>query len=417
MRSKINIHYAWFVVIGAFCLSAATIGLHTNIIGLYFRPLLEEGIFLSRVHLTTAFLACVSISSILGSLVAGRLYKKFSIRIIASVCIAVKALCYFMYSQASQQWHFMAASLIVGIVIGFTSVLPGSILAARWFAKKRTTAIAIIFTGSGFSQIAFSSFIASTIDKHGYSNAFIIQSVLIFIFAAVAFILIRDNPSNMGLEPYGKEETPEVHSNVVDGAKKEIHGIMFSEAIKGLPFYLICAVAFLSGTVMFSLIPHYPNYYRDSVGFSLQQAAIVVTFLGLFNILGKILYGIINDKFDTKKGNIFIFICWVLGLVALILSSKISFFVVLFILMCGVYTALPPVAIPLWLSQLFGIKDYAVISSVVIPFISIGNIVGAPTVGYLIDNYSYELVFGIGIILVVMCYVSITLAYKFSKKS
>src|SRR5215208_535741 len=101
-------------------------------------------------------------------------------------------------------WQFF---LVWGVIVGLGAGGVGSVLTAtvgnRWFVAKRGLALGILGSASSTGQIIFLPLFMAMIANSGWR----IGSTTLIIFAIILlpllFVFMRDDPAEVGLEPYG----------------------------------------------------------------------------------------------------------------------------------------------------------------------------------------------------------------------
>lgn len=95
-------------------------------------------------------------------------------------------------------------SLFVGFGSLSTTIIPVIILIRNWFIEKRGLALSLAFSGLGLGGVVFSQLVTFLINSFNYQIAYIVYGVLmILIGLPVILFLIKVNPQDIGLTPYG----------------------------------------------------------------------------------------------------------------------------------------------------------------------------------------------------------------------
>ena len=108
----------------------------------------------------------------------------------------------------NQFWQFF---LVWGVVVGFGAGGVGSVLTAtvgnRWFIAKRGLALGILGSASSTGQIIFLPLFMAMITYAGWRMGSMALIVVALILLPLIYMFMRDDPSEIGLEPYGAGET------------------------------------------------------------------------------------------------------------------------------------------------------------------------------------------------------------------
>src|ERR1044072_994321 len=104
----------------------------------------------------------------------------------------------------TQFWQFF---LVWGVIVGLGAGGVGSVLTAtvgnRWFVAKRGLALGILGSASSTGQIIFLPLFMAMITYAGWRLGSMALIVVALILLPLIFLFMRDDPSEVGLEPYG----------------------------------------------------------------------------------------------------------------------------------------------------------------------------------------------------------------------
>jgi predicted MFS family arabinose efflux permease len=131
----------------------------------------------------------------------------------------------------------------------------------------------------------------------GWRTAFVVLGLgFLAIVLPLVLTLIRNDPRDMGLKPYGAVPGPRTDSR----ANQAVERTALREAVGSAPFWLLAGSFWVCGytsvgLVLTHLIPHATEH-----GFHGGQAAQVLGVMGAFNIVGTIASGWICDRYGQK---------------------------------------------------------------------------------------------------------------------
>jgi len=182
-----------------------------------------------------------------------------------------------------------------------------------------------------FLSVIISGFI---IAKFGWQAAFYIPAVFALIFSMFLFDRLRDKPTTLGLpdiEEYREpERLQECKLNDVDKDHEKTYGeifkkyILFNKTIWALAFAYVFVYIVRYGTVDW-VIKYLVEIKKDS----LEIAALKLSFLPLFGIIGTISAGYVSDKFFKGKRapvNVLYLVGVILAILGLQLNSNAANF-------------------------------------------------------------------------------------------
>ena len=101
---------------------------------------------------------------------------------------------------------YLSFGLMIGIGVG-TSYSPTASTVSRWFVKKKGTAVGIVVAGLGLGTFVYSPLARFLIGKWNWRSAFVLFGFMIWAVYLLAAYLIRRNPQDMGLQPYGQRHS------------------------------------------------------------------------------------------------------------------------------------------------------------------------------------------------------------------
>src|SRR5262249_46410669 len=107
-------------------------------------------------------------------------------------------------------WHLVVLwGVVVGLGTGTTALVLGAYIANRWFAERRRLVTGLVTGGVATGQLIFLPNLASAVVNHGWRAAALIVSAVALAMIPVVALFMRDEPSDVGLRPYGTgDEAP-----------------------------------------------------------------------------------------------------------------------------------------------------------------------------------------------------------------
>ena len=281
-------HYAWVICFAGFWLFLCNIGMSSNVLTVYLPFIEATGISHS---MGSAIITVRCLFSFLILVVLGPIYRKLSLRFaILLFCLAgaVPPLI-FLFSKGPLGYYTGAA--FAGIAYGGGTVLPVSILITNWFRSKRGFAIGLSSSGSAFFNMLFAPFISSLILKHSLRAAYMFQIAFMLASALLVFLLVRDRPEDMGLQPYITAETT--------GVRQERNAPPAPPLTKKMLF-LLALMMLLNGGAALSFSGHL-SVLTISCHYSAETAGRVISMFGLVMVPGKMFAGKLADIIGAKR--------------------------------------------------------------------------------------------------------------------
>ncbi|KAK7460507.1 hypothetical protein VKT23_009227 [Stygiomarasmius scandens] len=159
--------HGWLSVVGAFCLSLATLGFIVS--WGTFQAYYEEFVLTTSTSDEIAWIGSLQYSLIfLPGIISGRLFDAghFRLCLIASTVVYVTA--NFLIAQCTEYWHFiLCQGVALGLACGIVYV-PCVGAVSQWFKAKRPLAISIVSLGISVGGIIYPIIFRSLINQVGF---------------------------------------------------------------------------------------------------------------------------------------------------------------------------------------------------------------------------------------------------------
>jgi MFS family permease len=318
------------------------------------------------------------------SVLTGRLNDRYGPRLLVTVCALFIGLGYYLLSTVTSLWQlYLYYGVILSLGLSSTTV-PLASTVARWFVRRRGIMTGITFSGLGAGGLVLSPLINWLITIYGWRTTYLIMAVTITVAVMAVAQLLRRDPADMGLRPYGESVAVANGSNAT--------GLSFREAARTRRFWLL-AFALLCFTLSTGSIQAHIVLHAVGLGVSSTRAVMVLALVGGFNFAGRITFGGISDRIGTKMALFIAFLLQAMALFWLLLAMDLwmlYLFAVVFGLGYGGIAALmsPSVA------EQFGLVSHGVILGVIMIGVQISEGIGPLLGGYIFDiTGAYSLAF------------------------
>ncbi len=293
-----RIHYSWFILVVTF-FSIIVAGITMSSSGVFIDPL-EREFQWDRSTIALAFAVSLFLYGISGPFMAALLevigLKKMMISAMSTLVLGM-SLTFFM----NQSWQLI---IIWGGIIGLGASLFLTVLspyvANHWFVKRRGLAVGILTASTATGQLILLPVLAIIIDHYSWRWAIGFILLLSIVMLIMIAIFIKNKPQDLGLTPYGQDE---LFENPDVQLKKNPISMAFNgllEAVKVKTFWLLAGSFFICGLSTSGLIGTHFVSYCISFGIPLVTAASLLSFMGVFNLLGTTASGWLSDRFDNR---------------------------------------------------------------------------------------------------------------------
>ena len=375
-----GLYYGWWIVVSGFLIMALVYASVVSCQGLFIKPVTEDlGIDRASFAISTA---CMALGLIVGSLFAGRLIQKLGVRVVMGICCLLVAASLFGFSLCRAVWQFYLFGALSGLALPGITTLPVSVLVNHWVGKqKKGLAMSLVFAGSGVGGMLLTVLLNNIINRFHWRTAYQINAVLIAVIVLpLILFLIVETPARKGLVRLGDVPSEDQHA---------VTGMGAAAAKKSGVFWMLFLSVLLMSLVNAALLNHQIPYLSD-IGFSSSASATLGAVAVGSLTVGKIVIGTLLDRAGLIRGAFLGNLALLLGLVILIFVQKQHGIIWLYIICYCLGASLPTVAPPLFVSTLFGERDYADLVGLINVSTGLGAIVGPTLCAKIFDlNGSY----------------------------
>lgn len=426
---KSEIFYGWWVVLGCIIIMAFPSPMVTSLGSLYVKPISAELKVSRSTYLVTSSL--ISIGTIISSPLLGRLLTKKDLKKVMILSNLLMAVSFASYSLAQNVISLYIPSIFMGLATMSSGMISTSIIVTNWFEKKRGLAMSLIMAGLGIGGSLLSPLITYLIINYGWRTSRVIVAILhILVVLPTIHFIIKVDPEEMGLKPYGSIEEQNDNNNEeklpaeYEAAISEQLQIDKATLVTDVPlniskkksyYYLILIAAFFIGVANFGGMNNINPYTSDIHG--TVFAGTIVSIYSFSSIPGKIALGFLHDKFGSMYSLFFGGIMLLVSFLMLaFLGNSITLMVVM-AFMFGIGNSIGSVNINLITASIFGTKNYSTILGIIKSMQQLGG-----SIGPLIISLIYETTGGYKIgwifcaIITVASVVSFYISYKVSIK-
>lgn len=372
------------VIVAASAFSMALIFSVHYAFGVFFKPLAAN--FGWTRAMTAGAFSLVWIMQGLLSIVMGGFNDKFGPRVVLTVGAVLIGGGYLLTSQTHSIWElYLFYGVLVGAGLGSTFV-PLTSTTAHWFVKRRGVMTGIVTSGVGIGALIGPPVANWLIGNYNWRVSYLLLGVIVLVGVLTASQLLRRDPSQMGLRPYGVGEGDLLQVKV--GAR----GLSLSEAVRAWQFWMVSLAFFCYGYTWTAILLHLAPHATD-LGISSANAANMIAGLGGASIVGKVLLGIVADRIGTKRIYMLSFAVFVSSLLWLTTVTSLAEFYLFTILFGLAYGGLATAHSPL-VAWLFGMRKHGLIFGLCFNGFTVGCAVGPIVSGHIFDvTHSYRLAF------------------------
>src|SRR5437762_1710311 len=195
-----SIFYGWWVVAAFSAMTFMSTGVR-HAVGPFLKPIVAD-LGLDRA----SFSAVIALSLFLYGVfmpIAGMLLDRFSVRVVTSVGTVVLAIALVLTGMVRNFWEFAAVyGVLVPLGLAGTGPVIASGVVARWFNKRRGTALSVLGSASMTGMSLLVPAVTWLIIVSDWRTAYTIiaGAVVVFVIPLCLWVL-RDSPESVGLTP------------------------------------------------------------------------------------------------------------------------------------------------------------------------------------------------------------------------
>jgi len=411
-RKKSGVFYGYWVLLVAFLCQATSAGITYYPFGLFVKPLSDDfGWSRGEIMVGSTIMALV------GALLSpffGRLIRRFGAKKTIAAGAIVLSAGMLLLSRIQTLWQFYLLFFVIGVGTAGMAIVPGSIVVANWFERRRGFAIGILGAGIGVGGFAIPPVMGGVlIPGFGWRTTLVVTGLLpIILIVPLTVLVLREKPSDMGLRPDGA--TPE--GAAAEKKKRESNnpGLDLQTARRTPAFWLV-AIAFTAFSIpcmatFSNQVPH-----LQDIGFPVAAAASAISAVGVGSAAGKFGFGWLCDYMKSKYA-LAAGIVLQAGAILILMNVRPDSSVALIwlealMLGLGLGSWLP--SMTMTVSSTFGLASYGAIFGFINMLFSLGAAISPVAAGYIFDmQKSYSLVFVLSLVLYAVALPSILLVRR-----
>ncbi len=295
-------HYGWFVLITATIVVFGSLGLarfgYTVIL-----PEMQSGLNLSNTQ--AGLLATANLIGYLAlSAIGGALASRFGARLVIAAGLSMAGVCMIFTGMVNDFYLAAVWRALTGIGSGASNVPVMGLLAGWFVSKKRGMAAGIAVTGSSIALILLGPVVPpvlSIFDENGWRVCWFIFGVVTLLLALFSYIILRNKPSDMGLEPVAF--TGENYNTPTSKEK-----IKWGNVYRSLSVWHLGMIYVAFGFSYIIYMTFFTKYLISKGGYSSQSAGNLFMIMGWLSMLCGIIWGTVSDIIGRKYALIIVYL-------------------------------------------------------------------------------------------------------------
>ncbi|MBI4186542.1 MAG: MFS transporter [Chloroflexi bacterium] len=382
IESRPRFFYGYVIVLAAFLFQLLAWGMWGTF-PVFFEAMLSEFDW-TRAATSGAFSLYLLVTAPVCA-VMGRLNDRVGPRIIATICGLALGLGYVLTAQIAAIWQlYLFYGVLLGI--GMSGYIAVNSTVARWFARRRGLAVGIVSAGSSMGLVVIPAPAMWLLSAYGWRNSYVIIGVITVVLVVVLAQLLRRDPGQMGLSPYGGSEVKE------ENVSLQLSGLSFPEAVRTRQLWMFIAVL-VSLFMSYSSTLVHVVIHATGVGVPAASAARILIVVGMLGIVGGITMGSAVDRIGARVALAIVGTLVVMASLWLLVADSAWMFYLFGVLFGFAYGGLWALG-TLTVAEIFGLKAHGAILGFATFIGLVGESVGPALAGYIFDVTSgYQLMF------------------------
>ncbi len=269
----------WLVVLAAFFGTMVSFGsLLVFTFSVFLKPL-TASFGWTRESVAGAF-GAAAMSVAVCSPGLGHLLDRYGPRRVILPCMAVFGCAFASLGLMTPRiWHLYAVFVVLGIVGNGTTQMGYSRAVSTWFEARRGMALAIVMAGVGTGAMVLPPLAQWLIGGYGWRAAyFTLGGLVLALGIPLTALYVRERPSDDWRAEASAEGKPA------------------RECLRARAFWVLVAALFLSSVSINGAIAHLSPLLTDR-GVGLETAALAASALGLASFGGRLLTGVLLDRY------------------------------------------------------------------------------------------------------------------------
>lgn len=311
----------WVIVIAAIFMQLALGAVYAW--SVFVKPLRAVNPTWNTTDVTLTFTIAIFTLGI-GSTLGGFWMDRAGPRIVASVAGFCYGLGVFLSGLAGHnlQVLWLTYGVLGGLGMGLGYIVPVATL-VKWFPDKRGLITGLAVGGFGAGALITAPVATRLIQTPGIGvyKTFSILGVIYFVFVIVAAQFYHNPPA--GYKPAGWEPS------ALQTSQRSAHDYMLPEALRTWQWYVLWAILFLNVSAGIMLISQAAPMAQNITGVTPIVAAGLVSFISIFNGLGRVFWAWLSDIITRRYVFLTMFL---LQFVLFLLMTQAKNFVVFSIL-------------------------------------------------------------------------------------
>lgn len=379
----------WYIRTATLLLLTGMVNMGQAVMQTLILPFIREDLGLSFSN-ASFMLTARSAFTVLATLLSDKIFKRWGIKGGLLFAFSGSVLSCVLYGVAKSYALCLVAVALSGFAFGLGGTIPTALLVRRWFEKRRGLVLGICAMSSGVTTLLLSVPMTEVVSTQGVLAAELTTGALFALLGIVVLLLLKTDPEQVGLAPFGTEE----------GTGLDLSRRKKQEKLPPVGKNALLLLSISMVFVGFFTYCSWDNFNLSAIaaGYDAVFVSSVMALNGLMNMVGKPLYGVMADAIGAPLANVVYYVLLIFGHVAVLFFNGMTPWPVYAVVLClgmGSFTV-STVGAPVWVAEMTEEKDYAPTLKKLQSCCTIGGLCMSPLPGLLADatgNYNLYYLF------------------------
>ncbi len=293
-----RIHYAWIVAAVTFLALLAAAGARATP-GVILLPLGNEFQW-SRATVSSIVSLNIFLYGLIGPFAAA-IYQRFGLRRSMLAAMALLTVGYGASTFATRYWQFVLLwGFVVGAGSGMAATVLGAAVANRWFTQRRGLVMGVLTASTATGQLVFLRSLASASTTDWRAAVWITAGATALAIPVIAW-LMRDDPRDVGLRPFGETGAPDATPPPAATGNPATRALaVLALAARRRDFWLLAGSFFVCGASTNGLIGTHLIAAAYDCGIPEVNSAALLMAMGIFDLVGTTASGWLSDRYNCR---------------------------------------------------------------------------------------------------------------------
>ena len=230
---------------------------------------------------------------------AAVLMERYSVKKIALAALGLIGLGTLLTVWMTSLWQLIIYwGVMVGAGTGGLALVFASIVANRWFVKRRGLVTGVFSAAYATGQLVFLPLIANMVTQLGWRTGSLVVAGFVAAVIPIFILFFKNSPEEANSSAYGSTGTGATYTEA-PRSLLDTFTVLF-EVAKTRQFWVLSGTFFVCGWTTNGLIgAHFIPAAHDH-GMPATTAAGLLAIVGIFDFVGTILSGWLTDRFDSR---------------------------------------------------------------------------------------------------------------------